>query len=91
MRPVCEKEVVVLSVFPTSSVQVWPASLEARMPYPVTGDPPSEAGAVQDRLICVWPTGVAFNCLGGPGTSRVVAETTVDGGPVSTELIADTR
>ena len=80
-----------LSVFPTSSVQVAPPSSEARIPYPVIGDPPSEAGAAQDRSICVWLTELAFNCLGGPGTSRVVATALLDGWPVPTELIADTR
>ena len=56
-------------------------------------DPPSEAGAVHDRLIWVWLAAVALRLVGAPGALAlvVVALATLEAGPVPTELIADTR
>ena len=59
-------------------------------------EPPSSAGAVQERLIAVVPLAVAVRPVGAPGTvgaaaSSVVALAVVEAAPVPTELIAETR
>ena len=56
--------------------------------------PPSLAGAVQERLIWVAPLAVAVRPVGAPGTvsaASVVALATLEGAPVPTELMAETR
>src|SRR5450432_1926606 len=42
--------------------------------YPVIGDPPSEAGAVNDTVACPLPA-VAVPMVGAPGTEAYVAVT----------------
>ena len=58
-------------------------------------EPPSSAGAVQERLIAVVPLAVAERLVGAPGTvvavSSVVASATLEAVPVPTELMAETR
>jgi hypothetical protein len=50
--PVSEYVVAVLAVLGTTVDHVEPASVERSILYPVIGEPPLSAGAVQDRLIC---------------------------------------
>jgi hypothetical protein len=46
-----ENAVDVDEVFATTVDQVEPASTDLSILYPVTGEPPLSAGALQDRLI----------------------------------------
>ena len=55
-------------------------------------EPPSLAGAVQERLIWVVPLAAATRPVGVPGTVvSVVAPSTLEGGPVPEVLMANTR
>ena len=57
-------------------------------------DPPSEAGAVHDRLIWVWLAAVALRLVGAPGRLAVlpvVALATFETAPNPLEFLADTR
>jgi hypothetical protein len=57
--------------------------------YPVTAEPPFEAGAVHDTV--AWPApGVAVTPVGAPGTVRGVAEAGPEAGPVPTAFVAVT-
>ena len=59
--------------------------------YPMMAEPPL-FGAVQLRLICEEDAAVAVSPVGGDGTTAtVVADAVVEGEPVPTELIVDTR
>lgn len=49
--PMSENAVDVDEVFATTVDQVEPASTDLSILYPVTGEPPLSAGALQDRLI----------------------------------------
>ena len=53
--------------------------------------PPSLAGAVQERSIRVAPLAVAVRPVGAPGAVGVVALATLEGLPVPTGLMAETR
>ena len=79
-----------LPVFATRVVQVEPPSVDLSILYPVMGEPPLSAGAVQPRLIWEEDTAVTVSPVGGDGTAaRVVAGTVLDGKLVPTELIAE--
>ena len=56
------------------------------------GEPPSLAGAVQERSIRVFPLAVADRLVGAPGTVvAVVASSTLEGVPAPLVLMAETR
>ena len=60
--------------------------------YDVTGEPPSEAGALQVRLTELFPAVAEFN-VGAPGTDNPVvgvAESAFEAGPVPTAFVAVT-
>ena len=62
--------------------------------YPVIGEPPLFAGAVHDRTTCAPSAdGVAFNPVGGPGTTggAMVTVAVADQGPGPAVLTARTR
>ena len=83
--------VAVLPVFATNVVQVEPPSADLSILYPVMGEPPLSAGAVQLKLIWEGDTAVAVRPEGGEGaTARVVAELMLEGELLPTELIAET-
>ena len=90
-NPTLEKVVAVLPVFATRTLQVEPPSVDLSILYPVMAEPPL-FGAVQLRLICEEDAAVAVSPVGDDGaTATVVADAVVEGEPVPTELIADTR
>ena len=75
----------------TTVDQVVPPSVDLSILYPVMAEPPLSAGAAQLRLICEEETAVAVSALGGDGaTARVVADATLEGELVPTELIDET-
>jgi len=81
----------VLPEFGTAVDQVEPPSVDLSILYPVMAEPPL-FGAVQLRLICEEDAAVAVSPVGDDGaTATVVADAVVEGEPVPTELIADTR
>ena len=83
--------VAVLAVFPTKVVQAEPPSIDFSILYPVMGEPPLSAGAVQLKLIWEGDTAVAVRPDGDDGaTARVVADGVLEGEPVPMELIAET-
>ena len=83
--------VKVLPEFDTTVDQVEPPSVDLSTLYPVIAEPPL-FGAVQLRLICEEDDAVAVSPVGDDGaTATVVADAVVEGEPVPTELIADTR
>ena len=88
-----EYHVPVLPVFGTIIFQVVPPSVELSILYPVIGAPPLLDGANQEMLICEEETYGVASPVGGFGTvaGLVVAETVLEGEPVPTELIAETR
>jgi len=49
--PISENVVDVDEVFATTVDQVEPSSTDLSILYPVTGEPPLSAGALQNRLI----------------------------------------
>ena len=53
--------------------QVVPPSADLSILYPVTGDPPSLAGAVQERLICDEESAAAERFVGGPNAVCALA------------------
>ena len=56
------------------------------------GEPPVLAGAVQERLIRVFPLAVATRPVGAPGTVvPVVAPSTLEAAPAPLVLMAETR
>ena len=56
------------------------------------GKPPLLAGAVQVRLIWVFPLAIANRPVGAPGTvAPVVALSTLEGRPAPLVLMAETR
>ena len=61
--------------------------------YPVTGEPPLLVGAAQEILICEEETNGVASPVGGFGTvaGLVVTEAVLEGEPVPTELIEETR
>ena len=74
--------------------QVEPPSGDLSIIYPVTGEPPLFAGAVQPRLICDADTAVAASPVGGCGAvavALVVADAVPEGELVPILLIAETR
>jgi len=77
-------------VFATRVLQVVPLSVDLSILYPVMGEPPLSAGAVQLRPICEEDAAVAVSPVGGDGATVVVAEAMLEGELVPTELIADT-
>ncbi len=80
-----------LPEFGTTVDQVEPPSVDLSILYPVMAEPPL-FGAVQLRLICEEDAAVAVSPVGDDGaTATVVADAVVEGEPVPTELIADTR
>ena len=80
-----------IPVFATSVLQVVPPSADLSILYPVMGEPPLSAGAVQLRVICEEDAAVAASPVGGDGaTERVVADALVEGEPVPAELMAET-
>ena len=80
-----------LPVFATRVLQVVPPSVDLSTLYPVMAEPPL-FGAVQLRPICEEDAAVAVSPVGDDGaTATVVADAVVEGEPVPTELIADTR
>ena len=81
-----------LPEFDTIVDQVEPPSVDLSILYPVMTEPPLSAGAAQLRLICEEEeTAVAVSALGGDGaTARVVADATLEGELVPTELIDET-
>ena len=80
-----------LPEFDTIVDQVEPASVDLSILYPVMAEPPL-FGAVQLRPICEEDAAVAVSPVGDDGaTATVVADAVVEGEPVPTELIADTR
>ena len=83
--------VAVLPVFATKVAQAEPPSVDLSTLYPVMGEPPLSAGAVQLKLIWEGDTAVAVRPEGGDGaTARVVADAVLEGEPVPMELIAET-
>ena len=83
--------VIALPVFATSAVQVIPPSVDLSILYPLMAEPPLSAGGAQLRLICEEDTAVAASPLGGDGAILVVADAVLEGEPVPTEFIAETR
>ena len=83
--------VIALPVFATSAVQVIPPSVDLSILYPVMAEPPLSVGGAQLRLICEEDTAVAASPLGGDGAILVVADAVLEGEPVPTEFIAETR
>jgi hypothetical protein len=81
-----------LPEFDTIVVQVAPPSVDLSILYPVIAEPPLSVGAAQLRLICEEEeTVVAVSALGGDGaTAKVIAEATLEGELVPTELIDET-
>src|SRR2546428_13896784 len=70
-----------MPVFATSVLQVVPPSVDLSILYPVMGEPPLSAGAVQLRPICEEDDAVAASPVGGDGaTARVAAGTLAEGG-----------
>ena len=80
-----------LPEFDTIIDQVEPPLADLSIMYPVMAEPPLSAGAVQLRLICEEDTAVAASALGGDGAILVVADAVLEGEPVPTEFIAETR
>ena len=79
-----------LPEFDTIADQVVPPSVDLSILYPVMTEPPL-FGAVQLRLICEEDTTVAVSALGGDGaTAKVIADATLEGELVPTELIDET-
>ena len=74
-------------------VQVVPPSTDLSILYPVIGEPPLLDGANQEMLICEEETNGVASPVGGFGTvaALVIAEAVLEGEPVPTELIAETR
>jgi len=74
-------------------VQVVPPSVDLSILYPVIGEPPLLSGAAQEILICEEETYGVASPVGGFGTvaALVIAEAVLEGEPVPTELIAETR
>ena len=83
----------VLAVFGTIIFQVVPPSVDLSTLYPVIGEPPSLSGPAQEMLICEEETNGVASPVGGSETvaGLVVAEAVLEGEPVPTELIAETR
>jgi len=80
-------------VFGTIIFHVVPPSADLSTLYPVIGEPPSLNGAAQEILICEEETYGVVSPVGWFGTvaGLVVAEAVLEGEPVPTELIAETR
>ena len=92
--PVSEYVVPVEPVLACTVDHVVPLLTDLSILYPVITEPPLFAGATQDKLICDVEMLVAVRPVGDPGAvavALVVAEAVLDGEPVPTELIADTR
>jgi hypothetical protein len=68
--------------------QVAPPGLAVAV-YPVMALPPSEAGALQERLTWASPA-VVVSRVGAPGTVAGVADSALDAGPVPTPFVAVT-
>jgi len=81
----------VLPEFDTIIDQVEPPLADLSIMYPVMAEPPLSAGGAQLRLICEEDTAVAASALGGDGAILVVADAVLEGEPVPTEFIAETR
>ena len=71
--------------------QVEPPLADLSIMYPVMAEPPLSVGGAQLRLICEEDTAVAASPLGGDGAILVVADAVLEGEPVPTEFIAETR
>ena len=80
-----------MPVFATSLLHVEPPSVDLSIMYPVMAEPPLSVGGAQLRLICEEDTAVAASALGGDGAILVVADAVLEGEPVPTEFIAETR
>jgi len=81
----------VLPEFDTIVDQVEPPLADLSIMYPVMAEPPLSVGGAQLRLICEEDTAVAASPLGGDGAILVVADAVLEGEPVPTEFIAETR
>ena len=62
--PVSENVVAAEPVFGTTVLHVVPSFTDLSIWYPVIGEPPLSAGAVQDKLICNDEVAVAVNPVG---------------------------
>ena len=71
--------------------QVEPPLADLSIMYPVMAEPPLSVGGAQLRLICEEDTAVAASPVGGDGAILVVADAVLEGEPVPTEFIAETR
>ena len=83
-----------LPVLDTTIYHVFPLSSDRSTSYPVIVEPPSFAGAAQDKSICDDEMVSAASSVGDDGTVTslgVVADTVFDGELVPTEFIAETR
>ena len=80
-----------LPEFDTIVDQVEPPLADLSIMYPVMAEPPLSVGGAQLRLICEEDTAVAASPVGGDGAILVVADAVLEGEPVPTEFIAETR
>jgi len=88
---VSEYVVAVLPEFDMIVVQVVPPSVDLSSLYPVMGEPPPSAGAVQLKLIWEEDTVVAASPVGEDGaTAGVVADALAEGELAPMELMAET-
>ena len=79
-------------VFPLRTVHDDPPVVDTSIRYPTIRAPPSSDGGAQDSRIWDSPDATALRLVGARGTPMsVVALATLDGSPVPSELIADTR
>ena len=86
--------VLSLPVLDTTVYHVFPLSSDRSTSYPVIAEPPSFAGAAQDKLICDDEMTSAASSVGEDGTVTslgVVVDAVFDGELVPTEFIAETR
>ena len=77
--PVLEYVVAVLPVFATMVDHVELPLVDLSILYPVIGEPPLFAGAVQPRLICDADTAVAASPVGGCGAVALGGVGILDG------------
>ena len=80
-----------LPEFDTIVDQVEPPLADLSIMYPVMAEPPLSVGGAQLKLICEEDTAVAASPVGGDGAILVVADAVLEGEPVPTEFIAETR
>ncbi len=78
-------------MFAAKVAQVKPPSVDLSILYPVMGEPPLSAGAIQLKLICEEEATVPVRPVGVDGrTARVVADALLEGELGPTALMAET-